>query len=86
MSNAALYSPQAVVWTDKTQTMKAEREVFEAFRNVMKDVAAITFDELPLRLEDLNEALSAQPVVPPLTLPPLTPDATKEDDGNAVLL
>lgn len=64
LSNAELYSPQAIVLVGKTPTAKADREAFEAFRNAMKDVAVITFDELLLRLQYLNEALAAQQAHP----------------------
>ena len=79
LSSAELYSPQAVVLIGKTPTAKADREAFEAFRNAMKDVAVITFDELLLRLQYLNEALAAQPAPPP----PL--DSPDEADGNTNL-
>lgn len=82
LSNAELYSPQAVVLIGKTPTAKPDREAFEAFRNAMKDVAVITFDELFLRLQYLNEAMAAQPALPPL--PAL--DATDDANENADLL
>lgn len=82
LSKAELYSPQAVVLIGKTPTAKADREAFEAFRNAMKDVAVITFDELLLRLQYLNEALAAQPALP---VPLSTPDSPDEADKNADL-
>ncbi|ALT79103.1 Shedu immune nuclease family protein [Paucibacter sp. KCTC 42545] len=85
LSNAELYSPQAVVLIGKTPTAKAEREAFEAFRNVVKDVAVITFDELLLRLQYLYEALAAQPAPPPLDVAPPSPDATEGGDESTDL-
>lgn len=82
LSNAELYSPQAVVLIGKTPTAKADREAFEAFRNAMKDVAVITFDELLLRLQYLNEALAAPSA---LQVPLSTPDSPDEADKNADL-
>ncbi|EWS66386.1 hypothetical protein Y695_00346 [Hydrogenophaga sp. T4] len=82
LSNAELYSPQAVVLIGRTPTTKADREAFEAFRNAMKDVAVITFDELLLRLRYLNEALAAQQALP---APLSTPDSPDETDENADL-
>lgn len=82
LSNAELYSPQAVVLIGKTPTAKTDREAFEAFRNAMKDVAVITFDELLLRLQYLNEALAARPALPP---PLSAPDSPDKADENADL-
>jgi hypothetical protein len=80
LSKAELYSPQAVVLIGKTPTAKAEREALEAFRNVMKDVAVITFDELLMRLLYMNEALAAQSELRP---PSPAPDSPDETDDNA---
>jgi hypothetical protein len=82
LSNAELYSPQAVVLIGRTPTAKADREAFEAFRNAVKDVAVITFDELLLRLEYLNKTLAAQPALP---APLSTPDSSAQADENADL-
>lgn len=82
LSSAELYSPQAVVLIGKTSTTKLDREAFEAFRNVLKDVAVITFDELLLRLQYLDEALAAQPTLP---LAPCSINSLDEADENTDL-
>lgn len=61
LRDSELYSPQAVVLIGTLPTTKLDREAFEAFRNVLKDVAVITFDELLLRLKFLHEALATEP-------------------------
>jgi len=58
LENSNLYSPQAVVLIGKLPSSKSDRQSFEAFRNVLRDVVVITFDELLLRLKYLNESLS----------------------------
>jgi hypothetical protein len=68
LKDTELYSPQAVVIIGALPASKWEREAFEAFRNVLKDVVVITFDELLLRLKYLHNALA--PDVPALPKQP----------------
>ena len=79
LTNTELYSPQAIVLIGKTPQNRTDREAFEAFRNAIKDVAVITFDELLLRLQYLNEALATPPALPP------TPPAPTFSEENADL-
>jgi len=64
LKDAELYAPQAVVLIGTLPTEKPDREAFEAFRNVLKDVTVITFSELLMRLTHLRDALTppVQPV------------------------
>jgi hypothetical protein len=68
LEDSNLYSPQAVVLIGRLPSAKSDRQSFEAFRNVLRDVAVITFDELLLRLEYLKESLSTSRVRPELDL------------------
>lgn len=70
LRDTELYSPQAVVLIGMLPTSKPDREAFEAFRNVLKDIAVITFDELLLRLKYLHGALATElaALPPPQTL------------------
>lgn len=64
LGNVNLYSPQAVVLIGRLPSSKSDRQSFEAFRNVLRDVVVITFDELLFRLEYLNASLSTNRVQP----------------------
>lgn len=67
LKDAELYAPQAVVLIGMLPTEKTDREAFEAFRNVLKDVTVLTFDELLMRLKYLQAALTPPaPELPPL--------------------
>lgn len=69
LKDAELYAPQAVVLIGTLPTEKSDREAFESFRNVLKDVAVLTFDELLMRLKYLQAALTPPaPDIP--SLPP----------------
>ena len=89
LKDTELYSPQAIVLIGKTPALKSDREAFEAFRNVLKDIAVITFDELLMRLKYLHQALTVQaPALPSpggistATQPPLDNElAANEDDA-----
>ena len=74
LKDTELYSPQAVVLIGMLPTSKPDREAFEVFRSVLKDIAVITFDELLSRLKYLQEALTTElPALPPppsLSKPP----------------
>lgn len=74
LKGTELYSPQVVVLIGMLPTSKPDREAFEAFRNVLKDITVITFDELLLRLKYLHEALTTEllalPPPPSLPMPP----------------
>jgi len=74
LKDTELYSPQCVVLIGMLPTSKPDREALEAFRNVLKDITVITFDELLLHLKYLHEALttelSALPPPPNLPNPP----------------
>ncbi|MCP1175872.1 Shedu immune nuclease family protein [Ralstonia chuxiongensis] len=61
LEGAEVYSPQAVVLVGTLPTSKSEREAFDGYRHVLKDVTVLTFDELLGRLEYLHEALMAPP-------------------------
>ena len=61
LEGAEAYSPQAVVLIGTLPASKPDREAFEAFRNVLKDVTVLTFDELLARLEYLHRALATTP-------------------------
>ena len=58
LKDTELYSPQAVVLIGTLPSSRWDREAFEAFRNVLKDIAVITFDELLLRLKYLHGVLA----------------------------
>ncbi|WP_426400988.1 Shedu immune nuclease family protein (plasmid) [Ralstonia sp. R-29] len=64
LDGAEIYSPQAVVLIGTLPTSRADKEAFDAFRHVLKDVTVLTFDELLARLEYLHHALAATPPVP----------------------
>ncbi|TKA91601.1 Shedu immune nuclease family protein [Halopseudomonas bauzanensis] len=49
---------QAIVIIGRTPTDKHLRRAFEQYRNSLKDVSVVTFDELQQRLEDIHKALS----------------------------
>lgn len=58
------YSPQALVLIGKLPVSKSDKEAFEAFRHVLKDVTVLTFDEMLARLEYLHQALTVTPPAP----------------------
>lgn len=60
LKDTQLYSPQAAVLIGMLPTSKTDQEAFEAFRNVLRDITVITFDEMLLRLKYLHEALSKE--------------------------
>ncbi len=71
LKDTELYSPQGVVLIGRLPTLKSDREAFEAFRNVLKDITVITFDELLLRLKYLHGSLATERPAPPrLPQPP----------------
>lgn len=61
LKETELYSPQAVVLIGTVPPSKPDREAFEAFRNALKDITVLTFDELLLRLKYLHQALTTEP-------------------------
>lgn len=58
LGDANLYSPHAVVLIGRLPSSKSDRQSFEVFRNVLRDVVVLTFDELLSRLEYLDASLS----------------------------
>ncbi|HDY6447380.1 TPA: DUF4263 domain-containing protein [Pseudomonas aeruginosa] len=48
----------AIVVIGRTPSDKHQRRSFEQYRNTLKDVTVVTFDELQQRLEDIHKALS----------------------------
>ncbi|MCY1289211.1 hypothetical protein D9M70_382960 [compost metagenome] len=48
----------AIVVIGRTPTDRHQRRSFEQYRNALKDVSVVTFDELQQRLEDIHKALS----------------------------
>lgn len=80
LKDTELYSPQAIVLIGTMPTLKTDREAFEAFRNVLKDIAVITFDELLMRLKYMHQALTVQP--PVLSAPPGMPTGTQPHLNN----
>lgn len=80
LKDTELYSPQAIVLIGTMPTLKSDREAFEAFRNILKDIAVITFDELLMRLQYLHQALTVQP--PALSAPPGMPMGTQPPLDN----
>lgn len=62
LSDTELYSPQAVVLIGMLPKLKSDREAFEAFRSVLKDITVVTFDELLMRLKYLHNTLSSGPL------------------------
>lgn len=66
----------AIVVIGRTPTDKNQRRSFEQYRNALKDVSVVTFDELQQRLEDIHKALS-----PPTSASSnLGPSASSGDD------
>ena len=45
-----------------------KQEAFEQYRNGLKDVLVITFDELQVRLESIYQALTPHPPVEPVPI------------------
>ena len=85
LKDTELHAPQVIVLIGTIPPLKSDREAFEAFRNVLKDIAVITFDELLMRLKYLHQALTVQPPAlsapPTETQPPLANElAANEDD------
>ncbi|MCA8156153.1 DUF4263 domain-containing protein [Burkholderia contaminans] len=64
LEGAEVYSPQAVVLIGTLPASRPDKEAFEAFRHVLKDIAVLTFDELLARLEYLHQALTVAPPLP----------------------
>lgn len=48
----------AIVIIGRTPTDKHQRRSFEQYRNALKDVSVVTFDELQQRLEDIHKVLA----------------------------
>jgi len=66
----------AIVVIGRTPSDKHQRRSFEQYRNTLKDVTVVTFDELQQRLEDIHKALSpSTPASSNLKL-----DASAEED------
>ena len=87
LKDTELFSPQAIVLIGTMPALKTDREAFEAFRNVLKDIAVITFNELLMRLKYLHQALTVQPpglsaprAMPTTQPPPDNELAASEDD------
>lgn len=59
LEGAEAYSPQAIVLIGTLPASRLDKEAFEAFRQVLRDITVLTFDELLARLEYLHQALSA---------------------------
>lgn len=53
-----VHAVPAIVVIGRTPTDKHQRRSFEQYRNALKDVSLVTFDELQQRLEDIHKALS----------------------------
>jgi hypothetical protein len=62
LKDTEAYSPQAVVLIGTLPASKLDREPFETFRQVLKDITVLTFDELLARLKYLHDALTATPI------------------------
>jgi len=58
LNDAEAISPQAVVLIGKLPQSRLDKEAFDAFRHVLKDVTVLTFDELLFRLEYLHKSLT----------------------------
>lgn len=67
LEGAEAYSPQAVVLIGTLPVSRPEKEAFEAFRQVLRDITVLTFDELLARLEYLHQALTAPSPAPMLS-------------------
>ncbi|AKJ96825.1 hypothetical protein VM99_01715 [Pseudomonas chlororaphis] len=52
------YAVPAIVVIGRTPSDKHQRRSFEQYRNALRDVSVVTFDELQRRLEDIHKALS----------------------------
>jgi hypothetical protein len=55
----------AIVIIGRTPEEEDKQEAFEQYRNGLRNVLVVTFDELQLRLESIHQALSHQPPVKP---------------------
>ena len=89
MADATL-TLNCVVIIGTTPASKAQQRSFDLFRDAVKNVSVLTFDELLDRVRDLRRLMSARPA--PLTpdMPPVAPPSTpqfepEEDDDNADL-
>lgn len=54
------HSISAIIIVGTTPAKKVERRSFEQYRNCLRDVRIVTFDELEQRLVDVHKALSAE--------------------------
>ncbi|MBA1376682.1 Shedu immune nuclease family protein [Pseudomonas brassicacearum] len=55
----------AIVIIGRTPEDEDKQEAFEQYRNSLKDVLVVTFDELQTRLESIHLALTSKPLVTP---------------------
>ncbi|NWA44110.1 DUF4263 domain-containing protein [Pseudomonas reactans] len=62
----------AIVIIGRTPKEEDKQEAFEQYRNGLKDVLVVTFDELQIRLESIYQALTPQP--------PVKPEPIKDED------
>ncbi|MDQ4627142.1 Shedu immune nuclease family protein [Janthinobacterium lividum] len=83
LKDTELHSPQAIILIGTMPTLKSDREAFEAFRNVLKDIAVITFNELLMRLKYLHQALTVQS--PGLSAPHGMPTGTQPPQDNELV-
>ncbi len=72
------FAVQCIVIVGRVPDDEDQRKSFELFRNNLRDVLVITFDELLQKLKALYEFLQANPIEGASALDPLTPDV--EDD------
>lgn len=90
LAGTDIFSPQAVVLIGSLPESRFDKEAFEAFRSVLKDIAVITFDELLMRLKYLNEALSterqrlASQARPDSVSSSFTGESLQEDDESQI--
>lgn len=58
----------AIIIIGRTPEEEDKQEAFEQYRNGLKDVLVVTFDELQLRLESIHQALTPRPASEPSTI------------------